>query len=129
MPQIELVWNDVPPSLNEAGRSHPKAQGRIKKALQEVLEGHLMASGLPRDLSLVEAWAHLRFPVDRGRDEGNFRWMLEKALGDALTNGRWLPNDTADEFRFYLLRFDKEPGPARTIVTLRYGEAEPLLDL
>lgn len=130
MPVLKLVWNDVPPSLNRAGRLPPKAQGAIKKALQATLEGHLMASGLPRDLNRVEAWAHLRFPrAGLRRDEGNFRWMLEKALGDALTNGRWLGDDTADAYTFYLLRFDREPGPARTTISIRYGEAEPLLDL
>lgn len=130
MPISTLVWRDVPPSLNRQGRTHPQAQARLKKALQSTLEGLLMANGLPRDLNRIEAWAVLRFPrAGQRRDEGNFRWLLEKALGDALTNGRWLPDDSADQFRFYLLRFDKQPGPAQTTVFLRWGEPDLLLNL
>lgn len=130
MPVQKIVWGDVPPSLNRQGRSNPHVQARIKKELQLTLEMLLLSAGLPRDLSRVEAWAMLRFPrAGVRRDEGNFRWMLEKALGDALKNGRWLHDDTADEFSFYLLRFDKEAGPHRTTLFLRYGEEKPLLDL
>lgn len=129
MPITTVTWGDVPPSLNAEGRSHPKAQHRIKKDMQEQLEVLLMSCGLPRDLNRVEAWAEMRFPTRKRRDEGNFRWMLEKALGDALTNGRWLADDTADQYRFYLVKFDPEPGRKRTILTLRWGEDKPLVEV
>jgi hypothetical protein len=129
VPTLDLTWRDVPPSLNREGRSAPIAQHRIKKGLQATLEGLLMASALPRNLNRVEAWAVMRFPDARRRDEGNFRWMLEKSLGDALTNGRWLTDDTAEQYRFYLVKFDPEKGPRQTIITLRWGEDAPLVEV
>ncbi len=77
-----------------------------------------MAAKVPRGLHHVTANALLRFPTRRRRDEGNFRWLLEKALGDALQNGGWLPDDTPEFYLFGRCQFDPEPGPARTIVTI-----------
>ena len=42
----------------------------------------------------------LRFPARRRRDSGNYRVMLEKALGDALVEGGWLPDDTPEHYEF-----------------------------
>lgn len=88
-----------------------------------------MASGLPRGQERIEAWATLRFPTRGRRDEGNFRWMLEKALGDALTNGRWLADDSTEQFRFYLIKIERELGPKQSVITLRYAEPAPLVEV
>lgn len=120
METVLLNLRSTPPSLNAAGRANPQKQGRIKGELQEELEGYLMASALPRGCSRVEASATLFFPTKRRRDEGNFRWLLEKALGDALTNGRWLPDDTPEHFRFRTLDFEQTAGVRHTIIALEY---------
>jgi hypothetical protein len=117
---VTLVYDDAPPSLNrEAGR-HWSSFRRTKQRWQAIFEGLLMASELPRGLESVSATAALRFPVRRPRDEGNFRWLLEKALGDALVRGRWIADDTADRFRTGELSFEEERGPKRTTVLLTY---------
>jgi len=115
---IELVYNDVPPSLNRLGtRGSRWTVTRQKTRWQDIFEQLLMASGLLRDQEQIRATAQIRLPVRRRRDEGNYRWLLEKALGDALVNGRWLPDDTPEYFTFGEVTFE-EPGPARTTVTL-----------
>lgn len=62
----------------------------------------------------------MRFPLQRGRDEGNFRWMLEKALGDALVTGRWLSDDTGGRFSTGAVTFETERGPKRTTLRITY---------
>lgn len=79
-----------------------------------------MAERCPRGLATVHASASLRFAVRRRRDEGNYRTPLEKALGDALVNGGWLPDDTPEHFRFGGVLIEPDTGPARTIVTIEW---------
>lgn len=118
-PTVTLAYQDVPPSLNRLGtRGSHWEVGKAKRRWQEILEGLLLGSGLPRGLTSVEASALLRFPVVRRRDSGNFSWLIEKALGDSLVRGGWLADDTADEFRFFGVEFDSELGPARTVITV-----------
>lgn len=118
-PTATLVYNAVPPSLNTTGTrgSHWKAH-RAKKQWQETLGWLLIASELPCGLESVEASAILRFPVQRRRDEGNFRWLLEKALGDALVDTQHIADDTPDRYRFFGVEFDQETGPAQTTITI-----------
>lgn len=115
---VELVYRDTPPSLNGMGLrgSHWKVTA-AKKQWQQTLGLLLIESRLPRALTSVEASAVLRFPTRRRRDEGNFRWLLEKALGDALVP-HWIPDDTPDRYRFFGVEFDPETGPALTGVTV-----------
>jgi hypothetical protein len=115
---IELAA--CPPSLNRDAGRHWRVFHRKKQAWQADIERLLLAEQLPRGLARVHATASLRFPQRRRRDEGNFRWLLEKALGDALTNGRWLADDTAEEFTTGALVFENERGPQRTTLTLTY---------
>lgn len=114
--RFTLTLPYTPPSLNRHGRAHPMAQHRHKTKLQADLEIALMEAAVPRGLERVVATAVLFFPLLRRRDEGNHRWLLEKALGDALTNGRWLPDDTPDRYTFPSLAFDA--GKPRTVVCL-----------
>jgi hypothetical protein len=117
--RIVRVWiSDTPPSLNViAGRGSRFAFAKAKRRWQTDLGLLLMAEALPRGLDRVEASAVLSFPTRRRRDEGNFRALLEKALGDALVEGGWLPDDTPDRFRFGAVTF--ATGPARTELQLR----------
>lgn len=109
----------MPPSLNRTGtRGSWKVTSRHKRQWQGDLWSLLMAEQLPKGLKRVVASATLRFPTARRRDAGNFSWLLEKALGDALTQGGWLSDDTHDRFRFTGVTIESERGPARTIVTV-----------
>jgi hypothetical protein len=80
----------------------------------------LMEQAVPRNLKSVMATAALQFKQRRRRDEGNFRVILEKALGDALVEGGWLADDTADLYRFGAMELSApHPGPL-TIVNLAF---------
>lgn len=115
---VTLTHAETPPSLNTMGMrgSYWKSQS-AKKRWQLTLGMLLIESRLPRALECVEASAVLRFPARRQRDEGNFRWLLEKALGDSLVP-LWIANDTPDRYRFFGVEFDPEPGPALTTITV-----------
>jgi hypothetical protein len=97
----ELSFPECPPSFNKVGHTGNRwGWSREKKKWQEMIELMLIVEKVPRGLSYVQASATLRFKINRKRDEGNYRTILEKCLGDALTNGGWLSDDTPDEFRF-----------------------------
>ena len=117
----ELSIPEVPPSLNGMGfggrNSHMKLH-RLKRKWEGLMQITLLEVRLPKGLSKVRATARLRFPVKRKRDEGNFRWLLEKALGDVLQSAGHLSDDTPDEFTFTGLDFDPVKGPPRTTITL-----------
>jgi hypothetical protein len=68
----------------------------------------------------VTVKAKMRFPDKRRRDEGNFRMVIEKALGDALVGGGYISDDTPDKYRFLGVEFDEEKGPKEMTLTLDY---------
>jgi len=114
----------TPPSMNAIiGRSNRWAYSRAKRRWQSDLATALMVAGVPRRLERVEAAAVLTFTTSRRRDEGNFRLILEKALGDALVEGGWLADDTPDRYRFGAVAFAKA-DEARTTLTVRFEIAE-----
>ena len=114
-----LTLLSTPRSINALGtRGSWKARHYAKKGLESELQTHLMVAAVPRNIQRVVASAQLRFPTRRRRDEGNFREPLEKALGDALVSGGWLPDDTPEHFRFERLEFVSEPGSAYTRISL-----------
>jgi hypothetical protein len=120
--KIQLDIPDVPPSINKLAHAHWRKWWKQKKAWQATLEMYLMSMGATRPLpSPVRVHGSLRFAVRRRRDEGNFRALLEKALGDALVNGGWIPDDTPEHFRFGKLSFEEETGQPRTLLTLELG--------
>lgn len=124
MTTYEVLLPYTPPSLNRSGRAHPKAQHRIKTALQRDLEVLLLEAKVPRPVTSVFATAVMRFPTVRRRDEGNHRWLLEKALGDALVNGGWLSDDTPLYYRFGRVAFSPAQGPCVTIIQLQADHAK-----
>lgn len=81
----------------------------------------LLAARVPKPLPPVRASAVLRFSSKRKRDEGNFRSVLEKALGDALQLG-WLEDDTPEFFTFGDLSFDEETGTPLTKIVIETQE-------
>ena len=120
---------EVPQSFNRTAYAHWRTAHRAKARLQTTLEGWLLAcSELPRPVpgGQVTAWAELRFQTRRRRDQGNYRTPLEKALGDALVNGGWIPDDTPDHFRFERLEIATDPGEPTTWITLAWGPSRPV---
>jgi hypothetical protein len=118
------IWlNAVPPSLNRREHHGHWAKFAAVKGQWERDLGLLMLAEKrtwPKGLLAVHATAILSFPVARRRDEGNFRWLLEKALGDALHEGGWIADDTPEYFTFGEVTFDR--GPHKTTVILRERE-------
>lgn len=114
----------TPPSYNVTAQAHWTKHRKVKREWQQHLETALMVERLPRDLLRLEATAYMIFRQRRRRDEGNFRVILEKALGDALVNGRWLEDDTADRYEFGQVTLYEEPGDAITVVNLTYYRRE-----
>jgi hypothetical protein len=80
-----------------------------------------MVARVPRGLQSVTATATLHFKQRRRRDEGNFRTIIEKSLGDALVNGGWLSDDTPEHYRFGAVDLEAPAPLASTIVTLDYA--------
>jgi hypothetical protein len=122
----ELEYGETPPSFNVVGTrgTHWPVTG-AKKHWQRTLEQLLMAVGVPRyGMGQAFAGARLRFPSAHGRDSGNFSWILEKALGDALVNAGVIPDDTAAQFCFTGVEFERERGPDRTTIVLWLIEKE-----
>jgi hypothetical protein len=110
-----------PPSLNQIGfRSHWAVGRKAKQDWEQFLSIALLEQRVPRGLKRVEATGTLRFKQKRRRDEGNFKALLDKALGDVLQAGGWLADDTPDYYRFgELTLFAPVPQP-ETIVLLDY---------
>lgn len=84
----------APQSLNVAGSGgNHFAYQATKQQWQERFTALIAATSLPHGLSAVTAEAQVCFPDRIRRDQGNFRYMVEKALGDALVAGGWLTDD------------------------------------
>lgn len=116
---VTLEYADTPPSYNSYQRAHWARQARIKRHWQGIFESLLLE--VPRDrFSQCAVSAEVRFPTDRRRDAGNYQTPIEKALGDALVNGGWLPDDTHAEFRFDRLTILPKGEPL-TRLTLTFG--------
>ena len=116
----------LPQSFNRTAHAHWSVVRRAKQQLQRDLELVMLGSpGLPRPIpgGRVEVTATLIVPDRRRRDAGNFRTPLEKALGDALVNGRWLPDDTPEHYRFRGLAFEVVPGVRATRLHIGWGDA------
>ena len=112
-----MTYPDTPPSFNAIGHSGSRWKWtRAKKDWQENMEVLLMAGKVPRGLRKVTARAVLSFPTKRRRDTVNYRTILEKCLGDALVNGRWLEDDTPNEFVFIGVTFAEGPKQTKLIL-------------
>lgn len=123
---FEIEVPESPPSLNAASLgsrgAHMKFH-RTKKHWEGMFVIALMQAKVPKKLVRVHATAVCRFASKRKRDEGNFRFMVEKALGDALQINGNLADDTPDQFTFGALTFNPEKGTPLTKVTLDCWEA------
>jgi len=110
----------TPPSFNKVGlRSHWAVGRKAKQDWEQFLSIALLEQRVPRGLQSVRASATLRFKQRRRRDEGNFKPLLEKALGDVLQNG-WIEDDTPEHYRFGRVELLAPVERPETIVVLDY---------
>lgn len=118
--QMEIT--QTPPSFNAGmigGGKVPWQYVKAKKAWEGNLMILLIQAKVPRHQKLVVASAEMRFKSKRKRDEGNYRVMIEKAFGDTLVAGGWLPDDTPDHYRFERVKILEERGDPLTVVRLK----------
>lgn len=121
MTVVVAAHDECPPSLNVvASRGSRWKYSAEKKKWEGICAVLFLQAGVPRGCRSVRLDAILRFPDKRRRDTGNFRFMLEKAAGDALVRGGWLTDDTPDFYEFTTLRFDPERGPRQTTLYITY---------
>lgn len=92
---------EVVPSLRMLGSGDQHTYIAMKERLEEAFTAVLDASGLPRGLAGVTVEAMVIIGDKQKRDEGNVRFFLEKALGDALVAGGWLEDDQFYPERMY----------------------------
>lgn len=108
----------APPSMNVLGSGNQFVYQAHKKAWQEALIAQLEQADLRRPLNRVVVEGEVTFPDRRKRDQGNHRFFLEKALGDALVTGGWLADDDWERFEFGGLAQSYEKGVSRTRLML-----------
>jgi hypothetical protein len=84
----------APPSLNALGDGDRHKYRDIKESYEEALTLALEASPLPKPLAGVMVQCQMGFPDLSKRDEGNFRFIPEKALGDVLQTLGYISDDS-----------------------------------
>ena len=117
-PKADRSHMGQPPSVNPLGSGDPRAYQAMKHQWQNLLVDLLSATDLPRGLAHVLAEGEVTFPTRQRRDQGNFRFLLEKALGDALTEGKWLTDDHWGMYEFGNLTASYERGVSATRLAL-----------
>lgn len=101
-----------PPSLNALGDGNRFAYRAMKETWEERLAELLGDSELPTGLGRVTVEGVITVPDRKRRDQGNHRFLLEKALGDALVAGGWLDDDDWARYEFGGLQMVYERGTA-----------------
>lgn len=100
MPTATCFVDETPPSSNTntgvGGRGNPKGIARTKGKWEGMFAVMLLTAKLPRNLSRVRVRPRLEFKTPNRRDSDNFYFAISKPLGDALTKGGWLPDDTPE---------------------------------
>jgi hypothetical protein len=121
----------APESFNLFAGRDPHIYRAAIDRWSEALDPLLDASGLPRPLERVTAEGVVSFGDEKERDQGNFRVIVEKALGDALVRGGWLEKDTWAHYEFGGLQRHEEPGLSMTRLILfpTAVEESPQLEL
>lgn len=120
---VTLVLPGTPPSFNAIGlHSHWSEGRRAKQQWQKSIETMLLVEKVPRPLASARCSASLQFNVRRRRDEGNFKVLIEKALGDALVNGGWLTDDTPGFYTFGAVDMEVNRGfTSQTRIVIAYS--------
>lgn len=114
-----MVHVGTPLSLNDNGAAaNSFGYQSAKKHWQERLVELMEEAGIPKPLQHVFAEGQACFPDSRDRDQGNYRFLIEKALGDALVAGGWLADDDWSRYEFGRLHYAYSKGDAWTALTL-----------
>lgn len=101
------------------GSGNAMVYANQKANWQAIFTRLLEASELPRGLEAVYVEGEITFPDHRDdRDQGNFRVVIEKALGDALEKGGWVKRDSWDHYEFGQLTKRESPGESATRLVL-----------
>lgn len=123
----------LPPSLNVIGsRGGHHTYNALKVAWEEILRAELNITGLPAGwgpeaaagtpkIRSIHAEGVCCFPRANAKDQGNFRWFLEKVVGDTLEAGGWIKDDSfwpVVRFEFGGLQFEHRLGEFWTRVML-----------
>lgn len=123
-----LVHLGQPKSMNALGSGNPMAFQAAKRMWGQRFVDLLVAAGLPRPVGYVQVTGVCCFPTRARRDQGNYRFMLEKAMGDALVEGRWLEDDDWSRYEFGNLSYAYAKDQSYTLLRLfPNDEARPLL--
>lgn len=116
---LSVYYDDTPPSFNKVGHSGNRwAWTSAEKKWKGIVEGLMLATGFPREWEHISVKVRLTFPTRNKRDEINYRVILEKAIGDALVNGKWIPDDVPEHFYFEGVHFEQQTGKAKTTIEL-----------
>jgi hypothetical protein len=117
MTLVTIEHGQIPKSANASiYRTHHQQSQRTKKEWQGTFGYLLMAAKLPRGLEKVTATVELKFRVRRTRDADNFYLPISKPLGDALTAGGWIPDDSPDHYAMERVRISDQKVPHDTMV-------------
>lgn len=84
--KVNVCHIGAPPSMNNHSIDR-QAFAVVKGAWQHAIGMALVESGLPRGLESILVEVRIGFETYVERDEGNLRWMVEKALGDTFVGG------------------------------------------
>lgn len=90
--------------------TYQNAKAQWEEVFRELLE----VAGLPKGLGRIVVEATMCFPDRAARDQGNFRFIVEKALGDCLVEHGWLYDDDWSRYEFGNLAYRYEKGRAFT---------------
>lgn len=115
------------PSMNDGGSGMDRMEFQaLKGAWQEAFTSELGGAGLPLTaFESAEVVLRFGFRTYQDRDEGNHRWMVEKALGDALVAGKYLVDDTffpARRFRVIDVVGEHAPDGAFTEALIYFSD-------
>jgi hypothetical protein len=122
------MHHGCPPSMNVHGSGANRFEfQRQKHQWQDLFVRLLRESGLPTGLGHVLAEGQACFPDRIERDQGNHRFMVEKALGDALVEGGWLEKDDWTRYEFGRLRHAYDKGQAWLALTI-HPSSRPLAE-
>jgi hypothetical protein len=117
-PEVVIEVDQLPPSMNDIiGQGSRWRYTAEKKKWGKLLTQAVTDSGLGLCRRvLVEG--QVTFPTRIKHDQGNYRFMLEKALGDALQAAGVLDDDDWSSYEFGGLHATYEKGVRRTRLLL-----------
>lgn len=110
--------DQTPPSMNDIiGQGSRWRYTSAKSKWGVLLISRINALSIP-PCTRVYVEGQVTFPTRTKHDQGNYRFLLEKALGDALQSAGVLADDDWDSYEFGGLSKAYEKGVRRTRLML-----------